>query len=58
MFRVQGSGQGLGLRAYSIHLAQDLDGGGHLLFANLLIFLLFGRRLEPLPRQAPAQKVH
>mmetsp|Transcript_49756 Transcript_49756/g.158932 ORF Transcript_49756/g.158932 Transcript_49756/m.158932 type:complete len:260 (-) Transcript_49756:839-1618(-) len=39
-------------------LAENLDGGGHLLLADLLILLLLGGRLEPLPGQAAAEEVH
>ena len=38
--------------------AEVLDVGRLLLLADLLVLLLVGRRLEALPRQAAAQKVH
>lgn len=38
-------------------LAEHLDGRGHLLLADLLVFLLLGGCLEPLPGQRAAQEV-
>lgn len=35
-----------------------LDGGGHLLLADLLVLLLFGSSLKALPRQGAPQEVH
>ena len=39
-------------------LAEHLDGGGHFLFADLFVLLLFGGGLEALPRQGSAVEVH
>ena len=39
-------------------LAQDLDGGGHLLLHDLFVLFLLDVRLEPLPGERAAVEVH
>jgi len=47
----------IGVLCFLKHVSRD-QGASNALLANLLVLLLVGGRLEPLPGQAAAQKVH
>ena len=41
-----------------VSVAKNLNGGGHLLLADLVILLPLGHSLQSLPREAAAIEVH